>query len=56
MTIILITGGARSGKSVRAEARAPAFIGCQFHPEKSGPAGARYLGAVLEEVACLSPV
>ena len=38
-----------------AEARAPAFIGCQFHPEKSGPAGARYLAGVLEEVACLSP-
>jgi len=37
-----------------AEARAPAFIGCQFHPEKSGPAGARYLAGVLEEVACLS--
>src|SRR5579871_1047846 len=27
MTIILITGGARSGKSVRAEARATAFAG-----------------------------
>ena len=38
-----------------AEARAPAFIGCQFHPEKSGPAGARYLAGVLEEVSCLSP-
>ena len=37
-----------------AEARAPAFIGCQFHPEKSGPAGARYLAGVLEEVSCLS--
>jgi adenosylcobinamide kinase / adenosylcobinamide-phosphate guanylyltransferase len=27
MTVILITGGARSGKSVRAEARAKAFVG-----------------------------
>jgi adenosylcobinamide kinase / adenosylcobinamide-phosphate guanylyltransferase len=27
MTVILITGGARSGKSVRAEARAKAFAG-----------------------------
>ena len=39
-----------------AEVRAPAFVGCQFHPEKSGAAGARYLTRVLEEVACLSPV
>jgi imidazole glycerol phosphate synthase glutamine amidotransferase subunit len=37
-----------------AEARAGSFVGCQFHPEKSGSAGARYLAGVLEEVACLS--
>jgi len=28
------------------------FVGVQFHPEKSGPAGARFLASVLEE--CLS--
>lgn len=37
-----------------AEVRHGSFRGCQFHPEKSGAAGARYLAAVLEEVACLS--
>ncbi len=30
-----------------AEIRFGAFIGCQFHPEKSGPAGARYLEEVV---------
>lgn len=35
-----------------AEVRHGAFIGCQFHPEKSGAAGARY----LEEVVSLSLV
>ena len=35
-----------------AEVRSGAFIGCQFHPEKSGAAGARY----LEEVVSLSLV
>ena len=34
-----------------AEVRAGAFVGVQFHPEKSGRAGARYL-----ETQCLSPV
>jgi imidazole glycerol phosphate synthase glutamine amidotransferase subunit len=29
------------------------FVGVQFHPEKSGPAGARFLGDLLER--CLSP-
>ncbi len=29
------------------------FVGVQFHPEKSGPAGARFLATVLER--CLSP-
>ena len=33
-----------------AEVRFGAFLGCQFHPEKSGAAGARY----LEEVVSLS--
>ncbi len=36
-------------EGVVAEVRSGAFIGCQFHPEKSGPAGARY----LEEIASL---
>jgi imidazoleglycerol phosphate synthase glutamine amidotransferase subunit HisH len=39
---------------VVAEVRAGSFIGCQFHPEKSGEAGARYLADVLEEARCLS--
>jgi imidazoleglycerol phosphate synthase glutamine amidotransferase subunit HisH len=30
------------------------FVGCQFHPEKSGHAGAAYLAAVLEEARSLS--
>jgi imidazole glycerol-phosphate synthase subunit HisH len=30
-----------------AEARGGAFIGCQFHPERSGPAGLRYLERCL---------
>jgi imidazole glycerol phosphate synthase glutamine amidotransferase subunit len=34
-------------EGVVAEARHGSFVGCQFHPEKSGAAGARY----LEEVA-----
>ena len=33
-----------------AEARSGAFLGVQFHPEKSGAAGARYLDGVLAEV------
>jgi len=32
-----------------AEARHGAFLGVQFHPEKSGGAGARYLDGVLRE-------
>jgi len=35
-------------EGVVAEARAGSFVGCQFHPEKSGPLGAAY----LEEVLC----
>jgi glutamine amidotransferase len=34
-------------EGVVAEARAGSFVGCQFHPEKSGPAGAAYLEDVL---------
>jgi imidazole glycerol phosphate synthase glutamine amidotransferase subunit len=37
-------------EGVVAEARSGAFVGVQFHPEKSGAAGARYLDRVLEEV------
>ena len=33
-----------------AEARHGAFLGVQFHPEKSGAAGARYLDRVLKAV------
>jgi imidazoleglycerol phosphate synthase glutamine amidotransferase subunit HisH len=36
-------------EGVVAEARRGAFVGVQFHPEKSGAAGARYLAS------CLSP-
>jgi imidazole glycerol phosphate synthase glutamine amidotransferase subunit len=37
-------------EGVVAEARFGAFLGVQFHPEKSGAAGARYLDGVLREV------
>jgi imidazole glycerol phosphate synthase glutamine amidotransferase subunit len=36
-------------EGVVAEARHGSFVGCQFHPEKSGAAGAAYLARVLEE-------
>jgi glutamine amidotransferase len=39
-------------EGIVAEVRCGSFVGCQFHPEKSGAAGARY----LEEVASLSLV
>jgi imidazole glycerol-phosphate synthase subunit HisH len=39
-------------EGVVAEVRHGPFLGCQFHPEKSGAAGARYLEGVLER--CLS--
>ncbi|MEY2517748.1 MAG: imidazole glycerol-phosphate synthase subunit HisH [bacterium] len=39
-------------EGVVAEVRSGAFLGCQFHPEKSGAAGARY----LEEALSLSLV
>ena len=43
-------------EGIVAEARAGSFVGVQFHPEKSGAAGARYLERVLAEVRCPSPV
>jgi glutamine amidotransferase len=43
-------------EGIVAEARAGSFVGCQFHPEKSGAAGARYLARVLEEASSLSLV
>jgi glutamine amidotransferase len=41
-------------EGIVAEARAGSFVGVQFHPEKSGPAGALYLARVLAEVRCPS--
>jgi imidazole glycerol phosphate synthase glutamine amidotransferase subunit len=41
-------------EGVVAEARRGSFVGCQFHPEKSGAAGAAYLARVLEEARSLS--
>jgi imidazole glycerol phosphate synthase glutamine amidotransferase subunit len=37
-------------EGIVAEARYGSFLGVQFHPEKSGAAGARYLDRVLREV------
>jgi glutamine amidotransferase len=34
-------------EGIVAEVRSRSFVGCQFHPEKSGAAGARYLEEVL---------
>jgi imidazoleglycerol phosphate synthase glutamine amidotransferase subunit HisH len=34
-------------EGIVAEARGEAFVGCQFHPERSGPAGLRYLERCL---------
>jgi imidazole glycerol phosphate synthase glutamine amidotransferase subunit len=39
-----------SSERIVAEARSGSFLGVQFHPEKSGAAGARYLDNVLREV------
>jgi len=39
-----------SSEGIVAEARSGSFLGVQFHPEKSGAAGARYLDRVLREV------
>jgi imidazole glycerol phosphate synthase glutamine amidotransferase subunit len=43
-------------EGVVAEARSGSFVGCQFHPEKSAAAGARYLAGVVEEARSLSRV
>src|SRR5439155_334116 len=43
-------------EGIVAEARSGSFVGCQFHPEKSGAAGARYLAGVVEEARSLSRV
>ena len=37
-------------EGIVAEVRSGSFLGVQFHPEKSGSAGARYLDGVLREV------
>ena len=37
-------------EGIVAEARSGSFLGVQFHPEKSGAAGARYLDRVLTQV------
>ncbi len=37
-------------EGIVAEARSGSFLGVQFHPEKSGAAGARYLDRMLAEV------
>jgi imidazoleglycerol phosphate synthase glutamine amidotransferase subunit HisH len=34
-------------EGIVAEARGEAFVGCQFHPERSGPAGLHYLERCL---------
>jgi imidazole glycerol phosphate synthase glutamine amidotransferase subunit len=41
-------------EGVVAEARAGSFVGVQFHPEKSGAAGARYLTRLLTDWQLLS--
>ena len=40
-------------EGVVAEARSGSFVGVQFHPEKSGAAGARYLTSVLDSCRSL---
>ena len=37
-------------EGIVSEARAGSFLGVQFHPEKSGASGARYLDRVLTQV------
>jgi imidazole glycerol phosphate synthase glutamine amidotransferase subunit len=44
------TAASATSEDLVAEARAGSFVGVQFHPEKSGAAGARYLRRVLGEV------
>jgi imidazole glycerol phosphate synthase glutamine amidotransferase subunit len=38
-------------EGIVAEARLGSFVGCQFHPEKSGAAGAAYLESVCRSLA-----
>jgi imidazole glycerol phosphate synthase glutamine amidotransferase subunit len=38
-------------EGVVAEVRHGSFVGCQFHPEKSGAAGARYLEEICRSLA-----
>ena len=40
-----------SSEGIVAEVRRGSFFGCQFHPEKSGAAGARYLESVCLTLA-----
>jgi imidazole glycerol phosphate synthase glutamine amidotransferase subunit len=42
-----------TSEGLAAEVRSGSFLGVQFHPEKSGAAGARYLVAVLDECRSL---
>jgi imidazole glycerol-phosphate synthase subunit HisH len=44
------TAATAVSEGVVAEARSGAFVGCQFHPERSGPAGLRYLERCLSLV------
>lgn len=41
------TAATASAEGVVAEVRHGSFVGCQFHPEKSGAAGGRYLARCL---------
>lgn len=43
-------------EGIVAEVRCGSFVGVQFHPEKSGPAGARYLARELEAARAGSEV
>jgi imidazoleglycerol phosphate synthase glutamine amidotransferase subunit HisH len=47
------TAATATSEGLTAVVESGAFVGVQFHPEKSGPAGARFLATVLER--CLSP-
>jgi glutamine amidotransferase len=47
------TAATATSEGLVAEARHRAFVGVQFHPEKSGAAGARWLKSFLERVKAL---
>lgn len=55
------TATTKWSEGVAVEVRTGSFVGCQFHPEKSGAAGAQYLAELLttvtsqREVSCPSP-